>query len=1107
MLGTAIPTLLHHLRHLATTTSSDEQLLSEFVTHQNESAFAALVARHGPMVLNLCRRLLRDVHAAEDAFQATFLVLAQRPGAIRQRTSVAGYLHAVAYRLAMRSSQRRLPSLSTLPAVYDQAAAPPEGLAWKETLGILDQELNQLPDRFRAPLVHCYLEGRTQDEAARRLGWSLNTLRRRLERGRQLLGARLRGRGVTMPTVLVGELAISAVSVPGHLRAATLAAIRTQAVENLAARVAVWPSARDSTPRWFALAGKKLWRILAAAALGAAICFGNAMIQPTGPDPSAEGPTARTTGPVQTEGVVRFGTDRYRHGAGIACLAVSANGTRAATSSGWFARESARVFDLADGRCLTTLDRNPGKETEAVALSPDGKILATKEDTTVYLRDAATGRERCRIELPGAPNGRTITGWLTFSPDGRHLAVTPTGTVVYVIHVETQDVVGTFAHQEPVFACTFSPDGKLMATGGYDNEQGTYFARLWDVAGGKERRRFSAGDSCLRSLAFAPDGQTLAGGGCDACLHLWDIATGKEQRSFPRIGRIIRSVAFTPDSKKVAAAGDRIHLYEATTGKELLQIDRRAHSLVFRPDGKVLTGAVSGAIYQWEVATGRVLTPTAAQDSAVEQILVGLDGRRAFTRDEDGDIHIWDAKSGQYGRKIAAAAARGVTLSPDGRYLAWAVEDDTVRVADPSNSGWSHSGSRLRLYDLFTEQFLDQFPSVQDEASVLAFRPDGKTILALDRRTATVRFWDVASGKIQRSFPVTERTQALPCVPACAALSPNGGTLAIGYDRADNVSIMFRGVPVVLYDVATGKALNRLGGHMNSVNGLTFSPDGRLLVTWGENPLGSSMMDHVYVWDAGTGRAVSTLPSGLEIGAGSAAFAPDGRTLATASADGRIRLWEVATWTIRVEFRGHRDRVTALAFGPDGQLFSGGLDTLVLRREVRRPRVADRGSLENAWAALAQADGATGFHAQEQFLAEPSRSVEWFTTRVTPARPLDPARMRLLLATLSHDDYSRREQATAELKEFWPLAKAGLREVVDKSPSPEARRRAAAILEEMAERAMSPGELRALRAAEVLEWIGTPEARALLRKLTSGSPDAQLTRDASAACKRLERQQ
>src|SRR2546421_3916421 len=150
----AVPSLLQQVRRLAATASSDEQLLADFLTRRSDEAFAALLGRHGPMVLNVCRRILHDAHAAEDVFQATFLVLADRAGSIRRRASLAGFLHGVAYRLAVRARRRGMQPLSA--PVCDKADEPPQGLAWKEMLGILDQELGKLSERYRAPLVLCY---------------------------------------------------------------------------------------------------------------------------------------------------------------------------------------------------------------------------------------------------------------------------------------------------------------------------------------------------------------------------------------------------------------------------------------------------------------------------------------------------------------------------------------------------------------------------------------------------------------------------------------------------------------------------------------------------------------------------------------------------------------------------------------------------------------------------------------------------------------------------------------------------------------------------------------------------------------------------------------
>jgi RNA polymerase sigma factor (sigma-70 family) len=178
--------------------ADDGGLLERFVLQRDEGAFAELVSRHGPLVFGLCRRLLGNVQDAEDVFQATFLVLAHKAATIRKPESLSCFLHGVAYRLALKAragaKKRR---------IHERQAAPPDDgaetdLSWREVRGLLDEELQRLPEKQRLPLVLCYLEGLTQDEASRRLGWPRGTLKRRLETGRERLRIRLTHRGVTL---------------------------------------------------------------------------------------------------------------------------------------------------------------------------------------------------------------------------------------------------------------------------------------------------------------------------------------------------------------------------------------------------------------------------------------------------------------------------------------------------------------------------------------------------------------------------------------------------------------------------------------------------------------------------------------------------------------------------------------------------------------------------------------------------------------------------------------------------------------------------------------------------------------------------------------------
>jgi len=207
--------LLRHLRTLAAKQASgalsDQQLLEAFLSQRSETSFAALVRRHGPMVLSVCRRVLGNHHDAEDAFQAVFLVFVRKAASIRKQDSVSSFLHGVAYHVASK-----LKLSATRRAARERTQARPpcddpcDDLTWRELRSVLDEELTKLPEQCRSPLVLCYLEGKTQDEAVRLLGWSKSTFRRRLEQGRDTLGRRLTRRGVTLSAVLSAPLLVDA---------------------------------------------------------------------------------------------------------------------------------------------------------------------------------------------------------------------------------------------------------------------------------------------------------------------------------------------------------------------------------------------------------------------------------------------------------------------------------------------------------------------------------------------------------------------------------------------------------------------------------------------------------------------------------------------------------------------------------------------------------------------------------------------------------------------------------------------------------------------------------------------------------------------------------
>ncbi len=198
---------LHRLSERAGTEASDRELLRRFVTYRDEEAFARLLRRHRPMVQGVSLRVLGNWHDSEDVVQATFLVLARKAGTLRWQESAASWLYRGAYHLSLKvrsaaGRRQRLQQQTPVRAALDAF----EDIRLSEAQALLDAELAALPDKYRTPLLLCCLQAITRDEAARQLGWSLATLKRRLAKGRELLQARLARRGLTLSAALGASL-------------------------------------------------------------------------------------------------------------------------------------------------------------------------------------------------------------------------------------------------------------------------------------------------------------------------------------------------------------------------------------------------------------------------------------------------------------------------------------------------------------------------------------------------------------------------------------------------------------------------------------------------------------------------------------------------------------------------------------------------------------------------------------------------------------------------------------------------------------------------------------------------------------------------------------
>jgi RNA polymerase sigma factor (sigma-70 family) len=294
MASAQLPGIMSYLRRLADPHAAggvpDAELLERFLVGRDEAAFELLVRRHGPLVMGVCRRVLQSAHDAEDAFQATFLKLVHRAGSIRKQTSISSWLYAVAYRTALRMRMREAKRPSREREAGLRIAREDEPGRWYDNAAvILDEEVNRLPEKYRAPVVLCYLRGVSYDDAARHLGCPRGTLAVRLVRARERLRVRLVRRGVgTLGLLLSSTLAehasaaVPASIIRSTICSATLAAEKLTTFGLIAARLAVlgqtlWEVFTMS--RWHRALGGLM--ALGVVSLGPCLLAGQALFAPT----------------------------------------------------------------------------------------------------------------------------------------------------------------------------------------------------------------------------------------------------------------------------------------------------------------------------------------------------------------------------------------------------------------------------------------------------------------------------------------------------------------------------------------------------------------------------------------------------------------------------------------------------------------------------------------------------------------------------------------------------------------------------------------------------------------------------------------------------------
>jgi WD40 repeat protein len=803
--------------------------------------------------------------------------------------------------------------------------------------------------------------------------------------------------------------------------------------------------------------------------------------------------TDRNGDPLPEGAVVRFGFARLLHG-GVLHLEFSPDG-KALASSGY---NGARLWDLATGKTLPCTHLPEWGHT-VFTFTPDGGHLLGDADGCRLL-DPETGKIRRSWR-----NGNRVPARIVVASDGKTAVVAwqEGGVTMHNLTQGRKRDDWKIADDTATFLC-LSADGSRLAY--VKRTTNVESICLWDARRGKLLHTYAPEElkkHWLNALCLSRDGRQLAGS-WGGNVRLWDTQSHAPIKDFvsPKAQAVF--LRFSADGTELLGVSKekQVWRWSAATGKELAY----SHSpktesgsfyhFTLAPDGRTVAAVDNAALRLWDAATWKELVTVERWPSwkGVTFIQPGIVATYTAGREQGEVIAFWKMNDGRLLRKHGIAVPHDGwwrrEMSPDGKLIAVSNEKG-VLLFDVE------SGKEVRRLNP---------PRRNDEGAKFAFSPDGKTIVTNDYPRGLM-IWDVATGKSLRKLAGDSS--------GVMAFSPDGRCVASAF-----VGLFY------LTEVASGKARFRLplatykerGGSPDVVERIRFARNGRFAVSISEEDL--------YVFTTDRGRTLLHLHRGEEgrFWDNASDLSPDGRWLARA--DDRhyaVSVHDLNNPQAASEYQTlftRAGRVNAVAFAPDGKyLVSCHSDGTALVWDTRaltgkpkllpkpKPPAPEIGALEapgmeEYWAGLAESDAGRAALAMAAMIELFNDAVPLLKSKLKPAEAPPAGRVEQLIADLDNDTFAVRQKALKELERLAEQAAPALRKTLESKPSVEVARQVKRLLKEVEGPTTNPEQLRQLRAVEVLERMGTLEARKVLETLAEGAASAKLTQEAKASLQR-----